>query len=102
MKTNRVRANGRYIYHPNLLDSADSRTSLQSGDIVKVVNLPGCPRANTMGHCHVERDGRFAGLVHVNSLHTIEEYTAYLRNRLAAHSDNPINKAAIASPLHTL
>jgi len=36
---------------------------------VQVVNLRGCPKANTMGHCHVnDADGRFAGLVCTSSL----------------------------------
>ena len=82
----KVRAGQVLIYHPNLLDIVDGRTSLKSGDRVRVVNLPGCPRANTMNHCHVETlDGKFAGLVHTNSLHTTEEYLAYLRCEIAKH-----------------
>jgi hypothetical protein len=69
----RVRANHEYIYYPNLLDRIDGRTGLVWGSIVRVVNLPGCPRANTMNHCHVEFEGRFAGLVHVNSLHCLSD-----------------------------
>lgn len=69
----RVQANRKYIYYPNLLDRCDSRTQLVPGDIVTVVNLPGCPRANTMGHCHVEINGKFGGLVHVNSLHPMSD-----------------------------
>ena len=54
-------------YHPAGMDSA--RTDLQPGEIARVVNLPGCPRANAMGHCHVKRlDGTFAGPVLWNSL----------------------------------
>jgi hypothetical protein len=44
-----------YKYEPVGLDIWDARTDLQSGELVRVVNLPGCPRAGTMGHCHVER-----------------------------------------------
>ena len=45
-----VRANQEYIFYPNLLDRNDGRTNLVPGSIVKVVNLPGCPKANTMQH----------------------------------------------------
>ena len=68
----RVRANTEYIYYPNFLDRvrpAQYRT-LIPGDVVTVVNLPGCPRANTMSHAHVQINGEFAGLVHTNSLHS--------------------------------
>lgn len=69
----KVRANTEYLYYPNMLDKIDRRTSLVPGSIVKVVNLPGCPKANTMGHAHVEYRGQFAGLVHTNSLHTMAD-----------------------------
>jgi hypothetical protein len=48
-----------------------------------------------MGHCYVQVNGVFVGLVHTNSLHTREEYIKYLRERIGTHSDNPTNKAAI-------
>jgi hypothetical protein len=84
----KVFAGRHYIYVPNLLDRVDGGTSLVSGDEVVVVNLPGCPKANTMGHCHVNRlDGSFAGLVHCNSLHTKEEYIEWLRQELANKSE---------------
>jgi hypothetical protein len=81
----KVRANSVYYYHPNLLDRCDARTDLKSGDTVRVVNLQGCPRANTMGHCHVAdpSTGQFIGLVHCNSLHTKAEYIAYLHRAIA-------------------
>ena len=69
----KVRANASYIFYPNHLDRFDSRTSLVAGDVVRVVNLPGCPKANTMGHAHVELNGRFAGLVHTNSLYSFAD-----------------------------
>jgi hypothetical protein len=69
----RVRAGQSYIYYPNLLDRIDGRTRLVMGDIVKVVNLPGCPPANTMDHAHVELNGKFVGLVHTNSLHAMSD-----------------------------
>jgi hypothetical protein len=81
----KVKAGSVYIYHPNLLDRIDGRTNLKSGDAVRVVNLYGCPKANTMGHCHVEDvdTGAFIGLVHTNSLHTKAEYMEYLRAEIA-------------------
>jgi len=69
----KVRAGSEYIYYPNLLDKIDGRTGLVPGDIVTVVNLPGCPRANTMGHAHVNHSGKFAGLVSTNSLHKLSD-----------------------------
>lgn len=69
----KVRANSEYLYYPDMLDKIDGRTSLVPGSIVKVVNLPGCPKANTMQHAHVEYRGQFAGLVHTNSLHTMAD-----------------------------
>jgi hypothetical protein len=55
--------------------------------MVRVVNLPGCPRANTMGHCHVAcpETGRFIGLVCAASLDTVEEYREYLQRKIAEH-----------------
>ena len=80
-----VKPNHVYIYSPNLLDQIDGRTDLKDGEEVKVINLPGAPKCNTMHHAHVQRlDGTFAGLVHTNSLHTLEDYMAYLRARIAA------------------
>jgi len=67
---NRVRVNSIYRYNPVFLDRFDARTTLKTGELVRVVNLPGCPRANTMGHCHVvnPQTGQFIGLVCCNSL----------------------------------
>ena len=69
----KVRANAVYRYNPVPLDQIDGRTSLNTGDLVQVVNLPGCPRANTMGHCHVAdpNTGNFIGLVCANSLEPV-------------------------------
>lgn len=68
----RVRINQEYRYEPVMLDRFHPPYDVTEGDIVKVVNLPGCPKAGTMGMCHVmhtgERDGQFAGLVCCNSL----------------------------------
>lgn len=82
----RVIANHVYVFHANMLDRIDSRTSLRDGAEVRVVRLPGCPRPNVMGHCHIAdpETGDFLGLVHTNSLHSREDYVAYLRNQIAA------------------
>ena len=65
----RVRVSSLYRYKPVLLDRGHPPYNVREGDIVRVVNLPGCPKAGTMGHCHVEHlNGDFAGLVCCNSL----------------------------------
>jgi hypothetical protein len=66
----RVRKGATYRYNPALLDMVDARTDLQKGELVRVIQLPGAPPPNTMGHAHVERvsDGKFAGLVQTASL----------------------------------
>jgi len=75
----KVRVNQILVYHPNMLDAIDGRTSLKSGDLVKVINMPGCPKANVMGHCYVGdvATGKFIGMVHTNSLHTRKEWAEY-------------------------
>ena len=84
----RVRVNSTYIYHANLLDRIDGRinpSQLQDGDEVKVINLHGAPRANTMGHCYIAKvkdPTVFLGLVSTNSLHTKAEYIVYLKERI--------------------
>ena len=76
----KVRVGQILYYVPTLLDRYDGRTGLKEGALVKVINVHGCPPANTMGHCYVgEPDtGKFIGLVCCNSLHTKAEYKAYL------------------------
>jgi hypothetical protein len=70
----RVRANNVYQFEPVPWDRLDPPYGvkagiLRAGDKVRVVKCPGCPPPNTMRHCHIETlDGRFAGLVHTNSL----------------------------------
>jgi hypothetical protein len=68
----KVRAGKQYIFYPNLLDRYDGRTQLVPGGIVTVVRMPGCPPPNTM-HAHVNYNGRFAGLVHTNSLYAMSD-----------------------------
>jgi hypothetical protein len=69
MKHRRVRVGSKYRFEPVMLDSLHPPHNVRPGDLVRVVNLHGCPKANTMGHCHVEHlDGAFGGLVCTNSL----------------------------------
>jgi hypothetical protein len=68
----RVKVGKVYTFDPVMMDLCDPKTKLKKGDKVKVVNLRGCPPANTMGHCHVEFNGEFAGLVHCNSLKPVQ------------------------------
>ena len=66
---NRVRVKSVYTFQPAMIDQYDSRSDAKPGDQVRVINLPGAPKANTMGHCHIESlAGEFLGMVHVNSL----------------------------------
>ncbi len=71
----KVRVNASYTYQPCALDLIDSAllggrvASLELvGERVKVINKFGCPRANTMGQCYIEKDGEFLGMVAVGSL----------------------------------
>lgn len=58
-----------YQFDPCYWDILDPPYNVKPGDVVQVKNLPGCPPANTMAHCHVvDGDGKFAGLVHTGSL----------------------------------
>lgn len=97
----RVKANTQYIYYPNMLDRIEGRTNLVPGSIVKVVNLPGCPKANTMGHAHVTYNGEFTGLVHTNSLHSLADRQLIIdaiKRDLAKSAQNE-NKIEIILPL---
>lgn len=78
MHVRKVRAGARYVYRPVLMDKISPPVGaksgkLQEGDVVKVVNLPGCPRCNTALHAFVQNEaGEFLGLVMTNSLHPVE------------------------------
>jgi hypothetical protein len=49
--------------------------SAHRGQMVRVVNLPGAPRANTMGQCHIadSSTGEFLGMVSIHSLNSTRE-----------------------------
>lgn len=76
----RVCVNKIYRFTPVGLDLWDSRATAEPGQPVKVVALPGCPKPNTMGHCHIQRydpikdDWTFAGLVLCASLQPWKPY----------------------------
>ena len=74
MNSMRVRVGSSYVYDPVLFDVANPPFGVNVGDVVTVVNLPGCPKANTMGMCHVAKDGKFAGMVCTNSLHKLDKH----------------------------
>ena len=70
----RVRVNTKYRFNPFGLDIIRPTSGLtaKAGDIVKVINLPNAPKANTMGQCYIEDvNGNFAGMVSVGSLDKI-------------------------------
>ena len=85
MASKRVHVNALYIFHACLLDRMDGRTDLQDGTLVRVINVHGCPPANTMGHCYVgdPDTSKFIGMVCTGSLNTKAEYAEYLRAEIA-------------------
>jgi hypothetical protein len=66
----KVRAGSLYTYRPVGMDAWSPCSSATPGQLVRVKNLPGCPKANTMGHAHIvdAETGNFLGLVITNSL----------------------------------
>lgn len=88
---NKVRVGKTYRYDPVFLDRLDAKTDLQIGEHVRVIELPGAPKANTMQHCHVEHlNGAFAGMVHTNSLTPQEKV-------VVGHSNSTGNKYSFAT-----
>ena len=69
----RVRVKSKYVFHPVSFDVLFSAApTAVAGQIVRVINLHGAPKANTMNHCYIESlDGKFLGLVHTNSLEAV-------------------------------
>lgn len=70
----RVRVNTKYKFNPCMWDVIRPTSGLRAkpGDIVKVINLPSAPKANTMGQCYIENAaGDFAGMVSIHSLDKI-------------------------------
>ena len=75
MANRKVRAGAKYIFYPVILDRfrPSHKARLVPGDVVTVVNLYGCPKANTMGHCYVNLNGELAGMVCTNSLYPMSD-----------------------------
>jgi hypothetical protein len=46
----RVRANSIYRFNPGFMDR---NCFFETGSLVRVINLYGCPPANTMGQCYI-------------------------------------------------
>ena len=98
MANRKVRVGQVFFYVPTLLDrTSPTYAYIPDGTKVRVINLHGAPKANTMGHCYIElledEHGNpyekrpaprgephqpFGGLVCTNSLHTKAEYIEYL------------------------
>lgn len=75
MANKKVRVGSLYAYDPVPFDQFSPPSKfIHSGDVVKVVNLRGCPRANTMGMCYIAfPDGEFIGMVCTNSLKKVKK-----------------------------
>lgn len=75
MTNNRVRVGSWYAYTPTVLDTIQPPVGNPSkGEIVKVINLIGCPKANTMGMCYIQDGhGNFMGMCCTNSLHLMRK-----------------------------
>jgi hypothetical protein len=46
----RVRVNSIYRFNPGFMDR---NSGIETGALVRVINLHGCPPANTMGQCYI-------------------------------------------------
>lgn len=70
------KVNTYYRYVPNLFDTLNpcygvTSGQLNTGDIVKTINKAGCPKFGTMGQGYIEKDGKFLGMVSLNSLEEV-------------------------------
>jgi hypothetical protein len=83
----KVRVNTNYIYSPNVWDAFRpcQHNDLKAGQLVKVINLPSAPRANTMGQCYVAdpNTGEFICMVSTGSLMPVSQYVAILKAQVA-------------------
>lgn len=80
----RVRVNSLYRYNPCLLDQiapCGRLGTLVKGQVVRVINLPSAPPANTMGQCYVAdpATGKFLCMVSTSSLEPVVRRTHRLR-----------------------
>jgi len=71
MTTNRVRKNGLYVFIPVLMDADMSQHKYS---IVRVIELPGCPRSKMpkcFAHVELMHTHTVIGMVHTNSLRKV-------------------------------
>jgi hypothetical protein len=84
----KVRVNSLYEYDPNMRDLAMpcAGNSLVHGQVVRVINLPMAPKANTMGQCYVAspETGKFICMVSTSSLVQMTPEARKLYNYLIA------------------
>jgi len=75
----KVKVGATYVYEPNGWDTVMpvSNNNLKSGQVVRVINLPGAPKANTMGQCYVADvlTGQFLCMVSTVSLSSFTRET---------------------------
>lgn len=67
----RVRLHSVYTFRPALIDLImPEHHNARAGQHVRVIQLPGAPRPNTMGQCHIAdaTSGQFLGMVSTASL----------------------------------
>ncbi len=65
----KVRAGKTYTFKPVGMDVYSPACEAEKGQRVTVVNLPHCPKANTMGNCHInDEKGNLLGMCLTNSL----------------------------------
>lgn len=93
----RVKVNSLYRYSANGWDTFRpcKGNTLRLGDIVRVINLPSAPKANTMGQCYVgDLNGKFICMVSTNSLQSLtpNERKAVKRARTATKYRRPTNE----------
>ena len=88
----RVRVNSLYRFQPVLLDAS---VPLEQGTIVRVINLDGCPKANTMGHCYIEHlGGQFIQLVCTNSLQVLNSQEKRAVKRATTRTNGIVTKVS--------
>lgn len=108
-----VKVNRFYTFNPVPFDQIFEKATAAPGQMVKVINLPGAPKANTMGQCYIESvEGDFLGMVSTNSLENctqpkpdkslatsgdIEDFVALATGPgISAHSDGGKRKREFA------
>lgn len=94
----KVRVNSLYRYNPGMWDLFRPCTgnNLKLGQVVKVINLPMAPKANTMGQCYVANpiDGKFICMV---STHSLEPLTDPQKGLFKSLSRKRINQAGLSA-----